>query len=98
MCRGDRDARTRRRPHGREGDRPEAPGKGNEETERETQEREIGGHSLIYLALSQRVSGNWLPLAGGQEAAVMEGGQDGSWETRLQGANALNHRAAPPWR
>lgn len=87
-----------RRPRGRERDRPEAPGKGNEEPEGATQEREIGGHRLIYVALSQRVSGKWLPLAGGQEATLMEAGQDGSWETGVQGPNALNHRAAPPWR
>lgn len=61
---------------GREKGRPEAPGKGGRESPRENLSR----HRLMQLALSQRVSGKWFPLAGGQGGSFMEGGQGGEPE------------------
>ena len=69
MCRADRDARTPQEPVGgrRAGQRPQE--KGTES---------LSGLRLMQLASSQRVSGKWFPLAGGQGGSF-HGGRAG-WE------------------
>lgn len=78
-----------REPIGREKGRPEAPGKGDGEPKGEPQQTQA--HTM---ALSQRVSGKWFPLAGGQGGSF-HGGRAG-WEPRgrVRDTNALNRGLA----
>lgn len=75
MCRADRGTRTPREPVGgrRADQRPQEKGT-------ESPRENLSRHRLMQLALSQRVSGKWFPLAGGQGGSF-HGGRAG-WEPR----------------